>query len=418
MSEFGMMGVDWEERINFDRMRRERLQKAKAAMEKADVDALFIFALEDVRYLTGYRNHLGPVTTLGGAVVVLPRGGDPILCTGDYKHVLARMPWMHPDNVLGRPVIRTEGGTTAWAEKIKAKIGKLAEGKIGVDITSFGLSQMLSKSFPKAQFVDAKKVLSPAKMIKTRDEIECQYIVNMITEAGFQALLDNLKPGVRECQLLSIAWQKFTDLGSEWSQCANIVCSGPYTAPYRRFTSDRVIREGDMVIVDIGACFNGYWGDFTRTFICGDVRPTKAQIDLCQESYDTLFKCLSNAVVGKTNGDVGKYLNNPEHNPNSDDVSSGHGAGVNPWEAPWISFLTPDAIIPLQQGMLFSVEPYAGKPGIGGFRLENQVFVGEKEPDIFTTMSFDERLLRDVHPLDKTTGRKIRYPSSLSDLAR
>jgi hypothetical protein len=60
--------------------------------------------------------------------------------------------------------------------------------------------------------------------------------------------------------------------------------------------------------------------------------------------------------------------------------------------------------------MLFSVEPYAGRPGVGGFRLENQVFVGEKEPDIFTTMSFDERLLRDVHSLDKTTGRKIRYP--------
>ena len=72
---------------------------------------------------------------------------------------------------------------------------------------------------------------------------------------------------MKECELLSIAWQKFTELGSEWTQCANIVCSGPYTAPYRRFTSDRVIREGDCVVVDIGACFNGYWGDFTRTFI-------------------------------------------------------------------------------------------------------------------------------------------------------
>ncbi len=410
MSEFGMMGVDWEERIDFDRMRRERLQKAKDAIEKAGVDALFVFALEDVRYLTGYRNHLGPVTTLGGAAVVLPRGGDPILCTGDYKHALARMPWIHPDNILGRPFIRTEGGTQKWAEIIKGKIGKLAEGKIGVDLLSFGLSQWLPKCFSKAQFVDGKEVLSRAKIIKTRDEIECQKIVTMITEAGFQALLDKLKPGVKECELLSVAWQKFTELGSEWSQCANIVCSGPYTAPYRRFTSDRVIREGDMVIVDIGACYNGYWGDFTRTFICGDVRPTKEQIDLCQESYDTLFKCLSEAVVGKTNADIGKYLNHPEHNPNSDGVSSGHGAGVNPWEPPWIAHLTPDAIIPLQPGILFSVEPYAGRPGVGGFRLENQVFVGEKEPDIITPMSFDERLLREVHPLDRTTGRKIRYP--------
>ena len=410
MSEFGMMGVDWEERVNFDRMRRERLQKAKDAMEQAGVDALFVFALEDVRYLTGYRNHLGPVTTLGGAAAVLPRGGDPILCTGDFKHALARMPWIHPDNVLGRPFIRTEGGTRKWAEIITGKIGKLAEGKIGVDLLSFGLSQWLPKCFPKAQFVDGKEVLSRGKMIKTRDEIECQKIVTMITEAGFQALLDHLKPGVKECELLSIAWQKFTELGSEWTQCANIVCSGPYTAPYRRFTSDRVIREGDMVIVDIGACYNGYWGDFTRTFLCGNVRPTKEQIDLCQESYDTLFKCLAEAVAGKTNGDIGKYLNHPEHNPNSDGVSSGHGAGVNPWEPPWIAHLTPDAIVPLRPGMLFSVEPYAGKPGIGGFRLENQVFVGENEPDIITPMSFDERLLRDVHPLDRTTGRKIRFP--------
>ncbi|GIS07823.1 MAG: hypothetical protein CM15mP111_4380 [Hyphomicrobiales bacterium] len=52
-------------------------------------------------------------------------------------------------------------------------------------------------------------------------------------------------------------------MGSEWTQCSNIVASGPYTAPYRRFTSDRIIRNGDPVIIDIGACFNGYYGDLT-----------------------------------------------------------------------------------------------------------------------------------------------------------
>jgi Xaa-Pro dipeptidase len=230
----------------------------------------------------------------------------------------------------------------------------------------------------------------------------------MITEAGFQALLERLKPGVKECELLAVAWQKFTELGSEWSQCSNIVCSGPYTAPYRRFTSDRVIREGDLVVVDIGACFNGYWGDFTRTFLCGDVMPTKEQVDLYQEAYDTLFNACTEAVVGKTNADIGKHLNNPQTNPNSDDMSGGHGAGVNPWEPPWVANLSPDAIVPLQTGMLFSIEPYAGKVGVGGVRLENQVFVGEKHPDIITPLTFEERLLRNVHPLDRTTGRKIR----------
>jgi Xaa-Pro dipeptidase len=407
MSEFGMMGVDWEERINFDRMRRDRLRKAREAMEAAGLDALFVFALEDVRYLTGFRSHLGPTTILGLAAAVLPRGGDPILCTLDKEHARTRMPWLKPANILSRPFIRTEGGTAKWALEIRDKIGSLADGKVGVDLLSFGLSKWLPKCFPKTEFVDGKEVLSRAKVIKTVDEIECQKTVTMITEAGFQALLERLKPGMKECELLAIAWQKFTELGSEWSQCSNIVCSGPYTAPYRRFTSDRVIREGDLVVVDIGACFNGYWGDFTRTFLCGDVMPTKEQVDLYQEAYDTLFNACAEAVVGKTNADIGKHLNNPKTNPSSDDMSGGHGAGTNPWEPPWVANLSPDAIVPLQTGMLFSIEPYAGRVGVGGVRLENQVFVGEGRPDIITPLTFEERLLRNIHPLDRTTGRKI-----------
>ncbi len=410
MPEFGMMGVDWEERIDFSRMRQERLQRTHEAMKKAKADLLLIFALEDVRYVTGFRSHLGPVALVGMAGAVVPRGGDPFLCTHDIIHARARMPWIKPENVLDRPFVRTEGGTKKFSNEIREKVGKLAEGRIAVDIWTFGMSQWLPKFFPKAEFIDGREILNNAKMIKTRDEIECQKIVTMITEAGFEALLQKLKPGVKECELLATAWNKFTELGSEWTQCANIVCSGPYTAPYRRFTSDRVIREGDMVIVDIGACFNGYWGDFTRTYVCGNVRPTKEQIDLHQEAYDTLFNACAEAVVGRTNGDIGKHLNHPVTNANSDDLSGGHGAGVNPWEPPWVANLTPDAIVPLQRNMLFSIEPYAGKVGVGGFRLENQVFVGEKEPEIITPLSFDERLLRDVHPLDKTTGRKIRYP--------
>ena len=84
MPEFGTMGVDWEERINLDRLRRERLQRAKDALDKSDLNALFVFRLEDVRYLTSFRSHMGPVAILGLAAVVLPRGGDPILCTLDW----------------------------------------------------------------------------------------------------------------------------------------------------------------------------------------------------------------------------------------------------------------------------------------------------------------------------------------------
>src|SRR3989304_8577402 len=99
MPDFGTMIVDWEERINPDRMRRERLQNAKEALEKSDADALLVFREEDVRYITGHRSHLGPVPWLGLAVVFLPKGGDPILFPMDAEHSKKRMPWITKGNI-------------------------------------------------------------------------------------------------------------------------------------------------------------------------------------------------------------------------------------------------------------------------------------------------------------------------------
>jgi Xaa-Pro aminopeptidase len=190
-----------------------------------------------------------------------------------------------------------------------------------------------------------------------------------------------------------------TRLGSEWTQCANIVASGPYTAPYRRLTSDRIIREGDPVIIDIGGCFNGYWGDFTRTYICGNVKPTAEQVELHQQCYDALFRAIEASVVGNTNYDVYTAAQ-----PCVRD-NLGHGAGLSPWEPPYFSASAKDAPVALEEGMVMNLEPYAGKPGIGGFRLENNVIVTKDGPEVFTTQHFEPRLLNYTHPLDKTTAR-------------
>lgn len=212
--------------------------------------------------------------------------------------------------------------------------------------------------------------------------------------------LEFLRPGVRECEVLAVISQKMTALGSEWTQCATIVCSGPYTAPYRRFTSDRVIREGDLVIIDIGGCFNGCWGDFTRTFVCGRGRPTDQQKSRHQEDYDTLFAACQAARAGNTIQDVMHHLQN-EH---SGGLSDGYGAGLNPWEESW--FVQGEEYAhPLQSRMALSIEPYAGILGVGGIRLENQLFVTEGHAEIYSTFLFDERLLDDARPLDATTGR-------------
>ncbi|HEY4094873.1 MAG TPA: Xaa-Pro peptidase family protein [Baekduia sp.] len=397
--DIGTMGVDWEDRIDFARLRRERLQKAQDALVASEADLLFVFRTEDARYVTGYRHHLGPTPLLGNATVVLRPDDDPILYTMDYEHCRTRMKWLSEECLRPRANFREDVGIRKWADSVEEVTGSLAGKTIGIDLWNLTLEEGLRKAFPDTKFVDGYKILMDAKVIKTEDEISCLKIANAITEAGMDSARKALKPGVRECEVLAAAWYTMTAMGSEWTQCSNIVASGPYTAPYRRFTSDRVIRTGDPVIIDIGGCFNGYWGDLTRTWICGDIKPTEAQRDLHQKCYDALWNSCAAGVAGNTTADVFAAAD-----PYVLD-SLGHGSGMAPWEPPYFSPHSIDDPQELRVGMQFNLEPYAGQPGIGGFRLENNLVVTEGAPDVYTTYPFDERLVIDLHELDTSTGR-------------
>jgi Xaa-Pro dipeptidase len=400
MTDTGLIPVDWEARFNPQRMLGERLERAKNALAASDVDALFIFRTEDARYLMGYRHHLGPAFIMGNAVVVLARGHDPILWTMDYEHCRLRMPWLSADQIQPRANFRESIGMKRWAEQVEGFIGSLAGKRVGIDIWDINMESAIRETFPNTEFVDGyQSVLMRAKEVKTQDEIACLKIANAITEAALDKALEFLRPGVRECEVLAVAWHTMTAMGSEWTQCSNIVCSGPATAPYRRFTSDRIIRNGDLVIIDIGAGYNGYWGDLTRTWVCGNVKPTEEMKDLHQKCYDALFNAGGAVKPGATNADV--FV---QADPYVLD-SLGHGSGVNPWEAPYFSPASKDAPVVLKEGMAFNLEPYAGKPGVGGIRLENNHIVTKDGVDIYTTYPFDERLVNELHPLDATTGR-------------
>lgn len=398
--DFGFMQVDWEDRINFDRMRKERVKKAQEALAASDADVLFVFRTEDARYLTSYRHHLGPAFVIGNATVVLTKDSPPILFTMDEEHAKARLTWLGPGQVQARANFRELAGIQEFAGRVHGLIGSLNGKSIGVDIYSPSMAEGLRDAFPKSRFVDGYEILMQAKMIKTEEEILCMKAATSMTEAAMDAAIRFLKPGVRECEVLAVAWQTMTALGSEWTQCSNIVASGPYTAPYRRYTSDRLIRLGDLVIIDIGACFNGYYGDFTRTWVCGDMAPTPEQIDLHQKCYEGLFNGCAACRPGNTNAAVVEAAG--EENVLS---SLGHGAGTNPWEHPHFSVTSKNRPMVLQAGMVANLEPYRGKPGIGGFRLENNLVIRESGPEIYTPYPFDERLLSKVHPLDKSTGR-------------
>ncbi len=392
----GLAGVDWEERINFDKMRKDRVKRTRDAVKAADVDAVFIFRLETVRYLTSHRTHQWPSMAWGTASTIVPRDHDPILVCQDYQHVQARLPWARETAIEFPPGgLEFEYGARAWAEMARRKLADLGitPKRIGVDAYSPAMAKVFPEVFSGVELVDGDQIILEARAVKTSEEIKCLRQAYAITAAGMEAGREFLRPGRKECEVLAECFKPMYYLGSEWTQCANIVCSGPYTAPYRRFTSDRVILPGDFVIIDIGAIFDGYYGDFTRTWICGkDAKPSREQIEIHMDCFNALRSVEKSIKPGVTTWDVSRA--------SGERIMGGrlgHGIGAGPMEPPYLGsevLIPKDKATVLKPGMVFCVEPYAGKPGVGGVRLEDNFLVTETGCEVISKYPFEEKLLQ------------------------
>src|SRR4030042_4916452 len=149
----GLITVDWEERIDVKRMRSERLDKAKAALKASGADALLLFRLENVKYISGYRVHDWPMIFFGLASALLINGKDPYIFTMDVDHAKLRMPWV-ADRTFEMPGggLETEDGVRNWvnsAKELMAQAGIKQPRGIGVDAWNQALVEGLPQLFPK-----------------------------------------------------------------------------------------------------------------------------------------------------------------------------------------------------------------------------------------------------------------------------
>ena len=378
----GLIGVDWEERIDFARMRKERFEKAQAAVKKFDVDALLLFRYENSRYVCGHRK-IQVSTGVGSdpVITILLKDQQPFIFTMDRESVIKREPWIPKENVKPAYWIEMNSGAKVFAKAAKEVLGTAAKGKIGVDNWTSPIYHFLPKEFPNAQFIDGQEVIMDARMLKTKDEVECFEVASSITEAGMQAGIDALKPGARECELLATIWHRVYSLGSEWTQSPGIVCAD--TDVYRRFSSDKIIMEGDTVVFDIGAQFAGYFSDWTRTWYCGRyTKPTSEQKAVFRASYEAL-RAVEKAIRPRVQtGEVFKAAG-----PSVLGKMVGHGIGLAGQEPPYIAETYEEAV-ELKPGMTFAIEPFVGKPGVAGARLEDVVAVTETGCEVISKYPF------------------------------
>ncbi len=190
-----------------------------------------------------------------------------------------------------------------------------------------------------------------------------------------QAAIEIFRPGVRECELVGAAFKRMADFASETAQCSTNVNAGPGTYPYRRFHTDRIIQAGDMVNMDFGACFNGYFGDFTRGFVCGR-KPNKAQMELYKKVYDMQMTSFQVIRPGESPARLCEKLGRR---------TLGHGIGISAFESPHMRVHDDYEIKP---GMAFSVTSTVGADRVGGVHLEDEAIVTENGLEVYSTFPY------------------------------
>lgn len=374
---FGQMMTDYELRIDFDKMRKDRLERTRAAMAEADLDYLLLLRLENCRYTTGVKRIYWPTIRLGGGpVVLIPREGDPAVWITDIKVAAKTLPWIPEDRILEPYEMEIPDEVACFADDLGKLCGKdMNTAKIGVDVWSPVMLDVFKDKMPNVHFADGQDAMIKAMMVKTEEELACMKMAYVMSEAGMQAAVDILRPGVRECELVGACFKKFWDLGSETTQCSQAVNSGPGNFPYRRFHTDRIIQAGEIVNMDFGACFCGYFGDFCRNFVCGPNISAK-QKDLMQRAYDQVMAKIEVIKPGLSAKEVCEKMKMRR---------VAHGIGISAFQAPHIHESN-DFVI--QPGMIFCVDTTAGELGVGGAHLEDQVVVTETGAEIYSTYPY------------------------------
>jgi Xaa-Pro aminopeptidase len=379
----GTMAVDFEERVNYERLRRERLAKAKEQLKAYGLGALLCYDFDNIRYITG--THVGEwARNKMQRYVILPQDADPILYDPAAPAKRKTAPWI-ADRVFPavgsmRGAIPPEvGNVEALAKTVKGVLSEygVANQPLGIDILDVPFLKALEKE--KIEVVDGQQAMLDARIIKTEDEIELLKLAASMVDAAYGEIASSIRPGVRENDLVAIANETLFTLGSDLVECVNSV-SGPRAQPHPHTFGDRIIRPGDMVFLDIMHSFNGYRTCYYRTFICG--KPSRAQVEAYDKAWSWLKKSIEAVKPGVTTADVARcWPPAPEFGLKDEReaflLQFGHGIGMSIWEKPVISRLfSLDHPFTIKEGMTFALETYCpSEDGQGAARIEEEVAV-------------------------------------------
>ena len=397
----GRMAVDFEERVNFQRLHAYRLARTRQALEASRLGAVLLFDINNIRYLTG--------TMIGewardkfSRYALLPGTAEPYVWDfgSAAKHHRMFCPWLQHDHcragMVGlRGAVAPDAGLfRRAAAEIKALLDDHGVGNmpLGIDVAEppmiFALQEL------GVEVRDAQQVMLDARECKSMDEIMLLNIAASMVDGCYQKIVEALKPGIRENEIVALANKVLYEMGSDDVEAINAV-AGERCNPHPHNFTDRLIRPGDQAFFDIIQSFMGYRTCYYRTFNVG--RATASQRDAYKRAREWIDAAIHAIKPGVTTDKVAKLWPKAQEFGFDNEMECfglqfGHGLGLGLHERPIISRLVSlDHPIEIKEGMVFALETYCpASDGFSAARIEEEVVVTNKGARVITLFPAEE----------------------------
>jgi len=341
-------------------------QKVWAALEQAQIEALWVTTPENVRYLSGF--------TAPEDARVLLHSGEATLFTDRRYTVQAEQESTLPTFIWRQ--------SDEWKTELKARLEGVRVGFEALSLTVEKLEEL--QKMGGMSWTSSVGVLERLRAVKSAEELARIRAACALTDSVLAEVVPMLVPGVREVDIALELEFRMRRAGAEGAAFDTIVASGLRSSMPHGRASAKLLEAGDLVTVDLGAKLGGYHSDMTRAYPVGEVnaelkklyRAVKQAKTLALEAARPGMGCRALDAVArdylKSEGFEAEFAH-----------SLGHGVGLAVHEAPRLSFRSEESEI-LEVGNVATLEPGLYVPGLGGVRLEDLVLIVEGGCEVLT----------------------------------
>jgi Xaa-Pro dipeptidase len=351
----------------------DRMGRVQAAAAGGGFDALLLVAPPNLAYVSGF--FANPHERL--IALVVPREGAPRLVVPSLEEEAAR-------GAVGDGaelhVWRDEEGPGGALQRALAGLG----GKVGIEKRALTVAflEEAQAAAPGTRFEGCDGVIAGLRAVKDEEELERHRRAAAVVDRVVGRLAEEAKPGRTEAELAAQCGLLLREHGGDGAGFA-LVLTGAKSALPHGSSDASPLREGDLLILDIGTSVEGYFADITRTFVVGR-EPQARQQELFDVVREAEAAGVRAATAGATGADVDRAARSVIEAAGLGEYfvhRTGHGLGLEVHEPPYLTATDDD---PLEPGNVVTVEPGVYVPGYGGVRIEDDVVVREQEPEILT----------------------------------